>query len=282
MRWLGAAKQPATDLTNFTPGDLVVLRGGDSANSNGLSQPDGSGEVPVYLDEYTTSGTYVGTVAVPNMTLPGQGVSSHEGGLNLTTNGQYLTFGGYDPVQNPPGAMPRRDRWDRKRRGHGDWQRRLVSFRPLRRFKEPALLRRIPRKPGSISARSTAWTAQPASMCSTNTSAMLTKAMLARARITPGLFYVTPGASPSSATVQTLQPGTDWRNVFIGNNTLYGGTGSSSVGNHDPYLIGSVRHVADPIERHCHAIHHEPDSHRSRRFTNRTDLRGVCFEPGTA
>ena len=96
---------------------------------------------------------------------------------------------------------------------------------------------------------------------------------------TAGLLYVTSGASPGAATVQTLQPGTDWRNVFIGNNTLYGGTGSSSVGAHDTVLDWVVWHVAHLVKRHCRSRLHEPDCHRSRRYL---PIHNVRFELGTA
>lgn len=90
-------------ITNFTPGDLVVLRGGDSTVANttagGGAPTNGfNGTVKAYLDEYTPNGTYVGTVSVPGLTLNGAGGSSHEGGLNLSVDGHWLTFSGYDPA----------------------------------------------------------------------------------------------------------------------------------------------------------------------------------------
>ncbi len=47
-----------TPITQFTPGFLVVLRGGDASNPDTATSTN---EVAVYLDEYTPSGTYVGT-----------------------------------------------------------------------------------------------------------------------------------------------------------------------------------------------------------------------------
>ena len=53
-----------------------------------------------------------------------------------------------------------------------------------------------------------------------------------------GLEYVT--SSGASATVTVLENSTDWRDVIIGNNRLYGGTGSSSVSAHGAYQIGTT------------------------------------------
>jgi hypothetical protein len=55
---------------------------------------------------------------------------------------------------------------------------------------------------------------------------------------TNGIKYVS--GTGASATVTGLQDTTDWRELVIGNNTLYGGTGSSSVGTHGAYQIGTV------------------------------------------
>lgn len=52
-----------------------------------------------------------------------------------------------------------------------------------------------------------------------------------------GLQYVS--GVGAGATVTTLQGGTDWRNLTIYNSTLYGSTGSSSVGTHGAYSIGT-------------------------------------------
>lgn len=77
----------------FGPGNLVVLRVGstDSVLSNRSRE--------VFLDEYTTGGTLVQSIAVPHtgtdkLTL--QGTSSLEGFMALSGNKAYITFGGYD------------------------------------------------------------------------------------------------------------------------------------------------------------------------------------------
>ena len=87
-----------TPISSFTPGDLVVVRTGDATNADTTSTTT---QVPVYLDEYTPAGAYVGTVSVPGtgagaFTLPGSGDNQHQGLLNLSTNGKLLTFAGYN------------------------------------------------------------------------------------------------------------------------------------------------------------------------------------------
>ena len=95
-----------TSISNFTPGDLVVLRGGDASNPTTGSTVT----VGAYLDEYSPAGVYQGTIGVPQvasgsnnpLTLT-NGVGSHEGILTLSANGNWLTFGGYD---TPPPPVP--------------------------------------------------------------------------------------------------------------------------------------------------------------------------------
>ena len=100
---LGASAKADTLISSFTPGDLVVLRGGDAANPDTTSSTN---QVSVYLDEYTTGGSYVGTVDVPSsggnaLTIPSIGDFQHQGVLSLSTNGNYLSFAGY---QAPAGS----------------------------------------------------------------------------------------------------------------------------------------------------------------------------------
>ena len=89
---------------NFAAGagiNLVLMRGGDASNSQATS---GTGAVPAYLDQYsvTVSGgvatpSYVRQYAIPSstLTLPGILSNSHEGRLEVSGNGQYVSFGGY-------------------------------------------------------------------------------------------------------------------------------------------------------------------------------------------
>lgn len=80
----------------FSPGNLVVARVGDG--SAGL----GSTATALFLDEYTTAGTLVQTIALPttvsgaNKALTIQGSATSEGFLQRSANGQYLTLAGYN------------------------------------------------------------------------------------------------------------------------------------------------------------------------------------------
>ncbi len=80
----------------LTPGDVVVYRVG--SGSNALS----SSAYPVFLDEYTPSGSFVESVALPattsgsNKPLVASGSASSEGLLTLSANGEYLIETGYD------------------------------------------------------------------------------------------------------------------------------------------------------------------------------------------
>jgi len=86
----------------FTPGNLVVVTVGDGTTVLTNSA------TPVFLREYTLSGTLVNTVALPT-TVSGNhrrftlsGTATSEGALTLSVNGQYLTMIGYDaPVGTP-------------------------------------------------------------------------------------------------------------------------------------------------------------------------------------
>jgi len=89
----------------LTFGNLYVVRVGDG--SAALS----SVSTPTFVDEYTTTGTFVQTIAMPtapsgaNYPLTNAGSSTSEGFLNQSTNGLYLTLAGY---ATPPGlaAVP--------------------------------------------------------------------------------------------------------------------------------------------------------------------------------
>lgn len=85
-----------SNAAQFTPGNIVVLRLGDG--SGALA---GTG-TPVFLDEYTTAGTFVQSIAIPTTTSGANlrclmsGTSTSEGFLGLSVDGRYLLFGGYD------------------------------------------------------------------------------------------------------------------------------------------------------------------------------------------
>lgn len=77
----------------FTIGDLVVLR--DGTGSAALT----SAGTAIFLDQYTTGGLYVNSVAIPatgSSALVNSGTATSEGALNLSANGQYLVFAGYN------------------------------------------------------------------------------------------------------------------------------------------------------------------------------------------
>ncbi len=104
---VGSFVRADTPITSITPGDLIVLRGGDSTFSDGTTGNAFNGEVAAYLDEYTTGGTYVGTIDVDSsgdantLTLAGYGTYQHEGALDVDPyNDQYITFGGYNLAPN--------------------------------------------------------------------------------------------------------------------------------------------------------------------------------------
>ncbi len=80
----------------FTPGNIVVVRVGDgSATLNPAA-------TSVFLDEYTTDGVFVQSIAVPTTTIGIQrrltlaGNATSEGGLSRSVDGRFLTLAGYD------------------------------------------------------------------------------------------------------------------------------------------------------------------------------------------
>ena len=85
----------ASTATAFTAGDLVVYRVGDGSTS--LS----SNAAPVFLDEYSPTGTLVESVALPTgdsgttHELTGSGSASSEGEITLSADGRYLLAPGY-------------------------------------------------------------------------------------------------------------------------------------------------------------------------------------------
>jgi hypothetical protein len=79
----------------FTPGDLVVYRVGDPLNPITTSGTS----APIFLDEYTTTGSLVQSIAVPpsgtNMMTASMTAKS-EGLITLSADGNYLMFTGYN------------------------------------------------------------------------------------------------------------------------------------------------------------------------------------------
>jgi hypothetical protein len=83
-----SALLPSAFSAAFTAGNLVVYRVGDGVGT--LS----SASQAVFLDEYTSLGTLVQSIAVPT-SFSSAGTSSSEGFLNLSPNGSYLAIPGY-------------------------------------------------------------------------------------------------------------------------------------------------------------------------------------------
>jgi hypothetical protein len=84
--------------TAFTPGNIVVYRVGTGGAGTSLLS---SGN-PIFLDEYTPTGSLVQSVALPtsasgtNHRLIASGTATSEGLLTRSTDGQYLLVTGYD------------------------------------------------------------------------------------------------------------------------------------------------------------------------------------------
>ncbi|MFC4243049.1 DUF3616 domain-containing protein [Gryllotalpicola reticulitermitis] len=90
------AAAPAHAATAFTPGDVVVYRVGDGSTSlSGTTSP-------VYLDEYSPTGTLVQSIPMPTTdagtehALTASGSATSEGLLTLSGDGQHLVVPGYD------------------------------------------------------------------------------------------------------------------------------------------------------------------------------------------
>jgi fibronectin-binding autotransporter adhesin len=195
-----------TLISSFTPGDLVVLRGGDATNQAGGATET----IGAYLDEYTPDGVYQGTIDMPQSAVGSNnpltitnGPGNHEGILTLSANGNWLTFGGYDtaPTTDPSGAG--------------------ISNITL----------------GEIS--------QNASTLNTST---LESPATVRASVTvdgnefwvsnsPGLQYI--NGTGSNATDTTLSQLYNTRALQTVNSTLITGSGSSSLGTHGVWQLGS-------------------------------------------
>ncbi|HEY2881642.1 MAG TPA: PEP-CTERM sorting domain-containing protein [Pirellulales bacterium] len=219
---VSAEMSKAADITNFLSGNLVIMRGGDATSSQSTFS---SGEVPAYLDEYnvTVSGgiatpVFIGSFTIPTatLTLPGSAQNSHEGRLELSGDGRFLDFAGY---QQPISAATTR-RTDSLGTG-SYYQIGQVSVNAV--FTNSALNTAV---------------AQPQFVRGAF-SQDGAEAWVASKNPSGGLEYVSGFGDGSPATVQ-LQATTDWRDIKINSNQLYGGTGSSSVGTHGFYAIGGT------------------------------------------
>ncbi len=85
----------------FDPGNLAVLQVG-----NGSATLTSAGTA-LFVDQYTTGGTFVNDVAVPSSgtgQLVSSGSASSEGDLTLSANGQYLVLAGYNVAAGTAGV----------------------------------------------------------------------------------------------------------------------------------------------------------------------------------
>ncbi|MGC4046693.1 MAG: PEP-CTERM sorting domain-containing protein [Armatimonas sp.] len=86
----------------ITSGNFVLSRVSSSAALNGNA-------TAVFLDEYTPGGTLVQSIAVPtaavgaNFALTMSGSATSEGGLTISPDGRYITFGGYNAAVGTAG-----------------------------------------------------------------------------------------------------------------------------------------------------------------------------------
>jgi hypothetical protein len=234
---LGHADVP---IITFTPGDLVVMRGGDAVHPQSTYA---GGEVPVYLDEYTVAGAYVGTFDIPSdtITLPGITADSHEGRLELSADGHYLDFAGYHEVVDP--QLARSSAGDAGVDGHdptvrppdpdyyqvgqvsgsGTFVHSAIAITQA----EPQYVRVAYSNDGQEAWVGSKYNGSPGSGSG------------------GGLEYLS-NLGTASVSTTALQSSTDWRDLKIDAGQLYGGTGSSSVGVHGVYAIGSGEPTADP------------------------------------
>ena len=77
----------------FTPGNLAVVHFGDGTAALG------SAGTPMFIDEFTTAGTFVQSIPIPTAVgaplLVVSGTATSEGALMRSPNGQFLSFAGY-------------------------------------------------------------------------------------------------------------------------------------------------------------------------------------------
>jgi hypothetical protein len=90
----------------FTVGNIVLFRAGENGGVGGVANA-----CPAFIDEITPTGTAVQTIALPlvpnglgtnNARFTSSGTSLSEGYLNLSPDGRYMTFTGYDVPVNTP------------------------------------------------------------------------------------------------------------------------------------------------------------------------------------
>jgi len=90
---------------NFNPNNLVVFRAGDGTASIATNIA-----APIFLDEFTSTGTLVNSVALPTITngsnkrILTSGTSTSEGQITRSVNGLYIFAVGYDAALGTSGT----------------------------------------------------------------------------------------------------------------------------------------------------------------------------------
>lgn len=91
---------------SFTPGNIVVVKIGNGETGS-LSS---AAAAPVFLEEYTQTGSFVRSIAMPtnvsgdNKAFTNNGGATSEGVLNISADGQYLTLAGYNATVGTVGG----------------------------------------------------------------------------------------------------------------------------------------------------------------------------------
>ena len=84
----------SSEAAPITPGNLVIYRAGSGTNTLANTGND------VFLDEYTTAGSLVQSIAMPatgdGTKLVSAGNSNGEGALSISPDGTWLAFTGYN------------------------------------------------------------------------------------------------------------------------------------------------------------------------------------------
>ncbi len=98
--WLLAATTPVFAGSVFISGNLVVSVEGNGQQTAGVTYTSNQA-APLSLYQFTTAGSLVNTFTLPqiasgnNLAVSGEYGSSSEGALQLSSDGRYLTLGGY-------------------------------------------------------------------------------------------------------------------------------------------------------------------------------------------
>ena len=92
----------------FTQGNLIVVRVGSHTGANDTLLSSGN---PVFLDEYSLTGTLVQSIALPTASVGAKhrlilsGTATSEGSISRSPNGQFLALTGYDTLKGGPVSL---------------------------------------------------------------------------------------------------------------------------------------------------------------------------------